>query len=245
MRDRPLGFPVGSVDIDDARRIGPAPGAIVAGISPELAGLGAPAPGVEHRRRRLVGEQLGGRLERDQHAIIDRSQQPGGAADPIRQGGAIEIDALAGVDLGLPVQRQMIGVFGDENLRDGRIGRQSALDQPRRCGSLHHDLFAGPAAVFGTAHDKHAQLSGDDVQPFAHVLADPMQRMMAARTGVILDVDHHLDARQMHRKGAAVLAAPGGAFGVAGRIGPVRFGLAARERLLDLLQAEQKLSLGV
>ena len=37
----PLGFPVGSVDIDDARRIGPAPGAIVAGVSPELLALGA------------------------------------------------------------------------------------------------------------------------------------------------------------------------------------------------------------
>jgi hypothetical protein len=68
-----------------------------------LAGLGAPAPGIEHRGRRLVGEQLGGSLERDQHAVIDRSQQPGGAADPISQGGAIEIDTLSGVDLGLPV----------------------------------------------------------------------------------------------------------------------------------------------
>ena len=58
MGDRPLGLAVGRVDVGDARRIGAAPWPIVARIGPELAGLGAAASGIEHRRRRLVGEQL-------------------------------------------------------------------------------------------------------------------------------------------------------------------------------------------
>jgi hypothetical protein len=36
---------------------------------------------------------------------------PRGVTNPVRQRGAIQLDALAGVDLGLPVQRQMIGIL--------------------------------------------------------------------------------------------------------------------------------------
>ena len=77
-------------------------------------------------------------LSLHEQALMHRPQQPGGAADPIGQCRAIEHDALPRIDLGLPIQRQMIGVFGDENLRHRRLGRQSALDQPRRRGRLHH-----------------------------------------------------------------------------------------------------------
>ncbi|CAN7143712.1 hypothetical protein LJR234_000080 [Mesorhizobium amorphae] len=36
------------------------------------------------------------------------------------------MDALAGVDLGLPVERQMITELGDDDLGDQRLGRQEA-----------------------------------------------------------------------------------------------------------------------
>ena len=42
---------------------------------------------------------------------MNRLQHKGGAADPVGQRGTIEIDALPGVNLRLPVQRKMIGVF--------------------------------------------------------------------------------------------------------------------------------------
>jgi hypothetical protein len=61
---------------------------------------------------------------------MQRTQVPGGMTDPVRQRGAIQIDALPGVNLGLPVQRQMIGIFGHQHLRNRGLGRQSALDQP-------------------------------------------------------------------------------------------------------------------
>jgi len=58
MGDRPLCLAVGRIDIGDAGRIDAAPSSIVPDIGPELTGLGPPPSGIEHRCRRLVGEQL-------------------------------------------------------------------------------------------------------------------------------------------------------------------------------------------
>lgn len=43
-------------------------------------------------------------------------EPPAGAADPVGQSGPVDLDALAGEDLALPVERQVIAVFG-------RVGR--------------------------------------------------------------------------------------------------------------------------
>jgi hypothetical protein len=51
--------------MNDGRRTGAAaPGTVVARYRPEVAGLGAPAPGIEHRGAGLVDEQPG-RAEQD------------------------------------------------------------------------------------------------------------------------------------------------------------------------------------
>jgi hypothetical protein len=42
---------------------------------------------------------------------MNRSQKEGGAAHPIGEGRSIEVDALPGIDLGLAVERQVVGVF--------------------------------------------------------------------------------------------------------------------------------------
>ena len=138
---------------------------------------------------------------------MQRAQVPGGMADPVGQRRAIEIDALAGVDLGLPVERQMVGIFGHQNLGDGGLGRQAALDQPRRRRGLHDTVLAGPAGVFGPPGDEHPELRRHDVQPLAHVLADPVQLALAAGAGLVVDVDDDLDPRQMRRQRSAVDAA--------------------------------------
>jgi hypothetical protein len=103
MGDRPLRLAIRGVDIDHAGRVGASPGTIVARIGPQLAGLVLPASGIEHRRRRLVGEQLGRALESGEQTLVHRPQQEGGAADPIGQGRAIERDALPRIDLSLPI----------------------------------------------------------------------------------------------------------------------------------------------
>lgn len=58
-----LAFPVGRIDVGDCGWIGAAPRSVVAGVSPELAGLGPAASRLEHRRSGLVGEQPGAALQ--------------------------------------------------------------------------------------------------------------------------------------------------------------------------------------
>lgn len=42
---------------------------------------------------------------------MHRTQVPGGAADPVGERRAIEIDTLPGVDLRLTIERKVIGIF--------------------------------------------------------------------------------------------------------------------------------------
>jgi hypothetical protein len=138
---------------------------------------------------------------------MNGAQQEGGASDPIGQGRAIEIDALPRIDLSLPVKRKMIGVFGDQNLRHSRLGGNAALDQASRRRRLHHHLLTAPAGIFGPADNQDPELGGDDVEPLGPIFADPMQGAAAARAGMALDIDEHLDTRQMGGKRSPVGAA--------------------------------------
>src|SRR6516164_3058633 len=130
MRDRLRRRAVGRVDIGDRRRVGTAPGLIVPRIGPELAGLGPPTPRIEHRRRRLVGEQLRRGLEVRQDALVDRPQMERGAPDPVGERRAVETKALALVDLRLAIERQMVSVFGDEHVATmASVGRPPSISR--------------------------------------------------------------------------------------------------------------------
>jgi hypothetical protein len=98
----------------------------------------------------------------------------------------------------------MIGIFGDEHVRDRRFRRQSAFDQPRRGRRLDDDVLACAASVFGSAHDQHPELRRHDIELLADVLANLVKLAPTARTGLVLDVDNRLDALQMRRQGPAV-----------------------------------------
>ena len=130
---------------------------------------------------------------------MHRTQQEGRAADPIGERRAVQVDALPGVYLGLAVKREMVGVLRHQHLGDRRLGRQAALDQPRRCGSLHHHILTAPAGVFGPAHDQNAELGRHDVEPLGDIFADPMQRTRAAGADHARHVDQRVDPRQMGR----------------------------------------------
>jgi hypothetical protein len=54
--DRSLGLAIGSIEVGDGWRIGAASWPIVAGIGPELAGLGLASYEIEHGCGGLVGE---------------------------------------------------------------------------------------------------------------------------------------------------------------------------------------------
>ena len=89
MGDGPFGFAIGCVDIGNPRWIGSSPWPIIGGVGPELAGLGAAAAGIEHRRRRFIGEQPYRPLELGQQALMQRPKVPGTMTDPVRQCGPV------------------------------------------------------------------------------------------------------------------------------------------------------------
>ena len=97
---------------------------------------------------------------------MDRAQLEGGTPNPIRKGGAVEIDALAAIDLGLSIERQVVGIFADQHMRHCRLGGHAARDQTRRRSRLCNAVGAGPAGILRTAGDDDAELGGHDVEPF-------------------------------------------------------------------------------
>ena len=105
---------------------------------------------------------------------MDGAEFEGGAAHPIGKGGAVEVDTLAAVDLGLPIERQVVRVFADQHMGDRHFGRHAARDQPRRCGGLRDAVGARAAGIFGAACDDDTELGGDDVEPFRDVFPDAM-----------------------------------------------------------------------
>ena len=54
--------------------------------------------------------------------IGDRLKMKAGAARPGAERRAIQDDALAGVDFGLPIEGQMISELRDDDLGDQRLG---------------------------------------------------------------------------------------------------------------------------
>lgn len=170
---------------------------------------------------------------------MQRLQRLGRGPGPVRQGRAIENDAAAGVHLGLAIQRRVIAVLGDHDVGDGGFGQQPALDQARRRRGLHYYFLASAAAVLGSADHQGPEGRRDHVQPLGHVLADPVQRAGAAGTGLVLDVDHLFDPRQMSRQGSTVGPPLGRARRLLGRRRQTQLG--AGQFLLKLLQRQHEL----
>jgi hypothetical protein len=114
MGDWPLGLRAHRRRRCPAGRCPPRP--VIPRAGPKLAKFGAPrsrdrVPAPWSRRRTAWPN-----LQRSQRALLDRPQQEGCAAPhPIGQRRTVEFDALAGVDLSLPIQRKMIGIFGDKH----------------------------------------------------------------------------------------------------------------------------------
>ena len=144
-------------------------------MRPELADPGAASPRVEHRHRRLVAEQPRRCLDRPQLELIEAFEPPGRTLHPAGKRRAVEMDALAGQNLHLPVQRQIPGELRDHHVGHERRRRHAALDQARQHLRLHHAIGAAAAGIFGTDRAQHPQDRRDHVQHLADVLADLVQ----------------------------------------------------------------------
>lgn len=93
----------GRVEVDDARQSRSAPGPVIAGQRPKVAGLRRAAPRIQHRRSGLVHEELPGSPQMLGQPIHDRLEVEGGLADPIGQHGAVQIEARPRQDPALAV----------------------------------------------------------------------------------------------------------------------------------------------
>jgi hypothetical protein len=173
--------------------------------------------------------------------FVHRPELSGGAADPVRQGRAIELDALASVDLALPIERQVVGILGDQDMGNQGFRGQPALDQPRRRGRLDHRALAGPAAIPGPAGDDHPELRRGHVEPFGDLLADPVHRAATAGTGLVAGLDDDLFARQMLGQSAAVATTLPDARRFERRVGPFLIRLALGQGLLEVLEGQLEL----
>src|ERR1700689_2424905 len=105
--------------------------------------------------------------------LSQRLQPPRCSPDPVCQRRAIKMDALAAIDVGLTIQRLMIGVTADHHLSDQGIGRQTLIDDEVWCGCLDDlGIVAAATAIARTARDENAEQGWHDIEAFADVLAD-------------------------------------------------------------------------
>jgi len=196
LRRRTLALAIGYKHEDGCQRGGAAPRPLVAGVHPQPSSLGAAAAGIEHRHWRVVRKQIVRRKDIGAEPFVQRVEPPACAADPSGQRRAIEIDAETRKDLRLPVQRRVIAIFADQDLREQRRRRQAACDRTLGRRRLRH-CSASAAAVFGAANAHDAELRRHPIQHLADALSDRMRHATTAGADLRVDLDPDFFARQM------------------------------------------------
>lgn len=147
-----LGRAIRGVEVEGGRRRRRSIGPLVAHRGPQSAGLRPAAPRIEHGNRGVrVNGGAGAHMTRD--ALGERRQQRLHMADPAGHDRAVDRHALARVNAGLTMQRQMIAIFGDDHMREQRRAGPPLLDRQRRHGRLDDRLAA--AAAHLRPHMRH------------------------------------------------------------------------------------------
>ena len=132
-------------------------------------------------------------------AGLQRLQPPNGSADPVGERRTIQLNAVPGEDLALPVKRKVIAVFGDQDMSE-KTGTGEALgDRTLRGGRLMNGP-AGPAAIARPADTDDTKPRGHMIEHLADRLADHMQFAAAAGARLMLEIEPHVLAGQMRRQ---------------------------------------------
>jgi len=129
----------------------------------------------------------------------DRIEQPGGLADPVAQRGTIKLQAVAGINLALPIERQVIAIFRDQQMRQHGGSGAAPRRRHRRCGRLGNGI-TGAAGIFGPHVADHLEVARHVIQHLGHVLAQLAHATAAGRAdagAITLGLMQHLLARQM------------------------------------------------
>ena len=110
-------------------------------------------------------------------------QQRRRLADPAGERRAVEIDAIAGEDARLTVERQVIAVLRDQHMRQKAGARTPALDRSRRQRRLVERLTADAGQT--RAHDAlHHEAARDVLQLLRHILAETLEATAAVRAAI-------------------------------------------------------------
>jgi hypothetical protein len=193
-----------AVDVGHNRMTGSVPAPVVDGIAPEPSGLRPASPRVEHRQGRVIGEHDRRGQRGAQHQFVQRREPPASAADPLAQSGTIQCHALPREDLDLAIQRGVIAIFADRDMRHQCFSGHAAIDRALRRRCLKHGALTSAATEAWAADQLHAQLRRHVIEHLRTVFADHMQRTATARAGLLTGLDHHLDPGQMRGQRAPV-----------------------------------------
>ena len=178
---RVLSVAIGTVREPNCRRGLARRRPLVAHIRPQPPGLGFSAARSKHRNRRIVCvDDIGGKDVRTER-LRQRNQQRTDAADPLRQQRAIEFNAFARVDLRLPIEWQMIGVFADQHVRQEAWSGHPAFDRTRWRRRLH-DHIATRTRQLGAYLVNDFEAHRLELQHVAGVLAEVLELAAAIRT---------------------------------------------------------------
>ena len=120
---------------------------------------------------RLLQDELAQRLG-------NGGQSHAAGAHPLRHARARDVHARARINLGLPVQRQVIVVLGDDHLREQARRGNALVDDLRRQRCGLNGLAAG-TRIFASDVAQHEELGRHAVELLAHVLANALQRLAA------------------------------------------------------------------
>ena len=126
--------------------------------------------------------------------------------DPVSQCGTIQIDAIAGINFGLTMQRKVVTKLPDEHMRQQAGPGEAAVDRQAGCRRLG-DALAAAAGHFRTHMPGDAERPGHVFQYLGHVFAQTSQRAAAFRAGTGGGMFHHV-ARQVFRQRLTFGSAP-------------------------------------
>ena len=103
--------------------------------------------------------------------VHERAKQIACAAHPTGQGGARYLNSLSGVDLRLPVQRQMVAELRDDHMGKQAWARKSALDRARRSWCLDDAIATGAGELRPHVADD-LEAVGDVLELFRDILSE-------------------------------------------------------------------------
>jgi hypothetical protein len=181
---RMFALAIGRVSKPDRRSRRVSCWAIVTNVGPQPTGLGLAHARSKHRHRRIVGVQLATIENVAPQSFDQRCEQVTRSTDPVGQRRALQFHTLPGVDLRLTVEREVVSVLRDENMRQQTWSRQSALNGARWCRRLHNPL-AARAAQLGTHLADHLELGRHILQHLGNIFPEQPQRAPATRTDTL------------------------------------------------------------